>query len=351
MASYTVTAFKWSGTGYNSVYHTSHSATLRDDDGAYEGYKDSDERISIDNGPETTTHGRPYSIDVSFTDTAGNPHVETFSFFNTDGSWYFIPGDGSAFSEGATLGMYQSHTVGWNYKDVACFAGGTLIDTENGPVAVENLEPGAAVRVLDGSLRPLRFCLQSDLSAAALRSNPHLRPVRVVRGALGHGLPLRDLRISRQHRMLVSSRIARRMFGVDQVLIPAVRLTGLPGCFIEETPSAIAYFHLVFDRHEVVFANGTPSESFYFAGADDPTMPPQTRQEEPATLFGIAPDKIGDLPHARLVPPPARQRQLITRHRKNDKPFVCKSLMAHIQPEQSRRDAVTISSTDGSVAP
>lgn len=58
------------------------------------------------------------------------------------------------------------------------------------------------------------------------------------------------------------SRIAARMFETEEVLVAAAQLVGLPG-ITTAPPQAVTYLHLLFDRHEVVFANGAPSESLY----------------------------------------------------------------------------------------
>ena len=97
-----------------------------------------------------------------------------------------------------------------------------------------------------------------------------LWPVRICVGALGNGLPERDLLVSRQHRMLVSSRIALRMFGQADVLIPAIRLTALPGIAIDTNVTEVEYFHILLANHEVVFAEGAATESLYTGkGSDD----------------------------------------------------------------------------------
>lgn len=122
MAQYTVTAFRWSGTGYNALYNTSYSAVIDDDDANLDGAADTNETVSINGSAFGATAGPPYDINVAFTDTNGDPHVETFYFFNTGGSWYFIPGPGSAFTVGATLGSYQSHTTTPTpYTTITCF--------------------------------------------------------------------------------------------------------------------------------------------------------------------------------------------------------------------------------------
>ncbi|WP_457645182.1 Hint domain-containing protein [Profundibacter sp.] len=321
MALYTVTAYKWSGTGYNAVYNTSYSATLSDNDPAYQGSGDADETISIDGGAFNSTTSSPYAIDISFTDVNGVAHVETFYFFNTGGSWYFIPAPGSAFSVGATLGGYQSHTVGWNYSDVTCFVRGTRIRTVNGELPVEDLRAGMMVETLDAGPQKLRLVLRREILAEELAENPKLRPVFMPAGSLGNGLPLRDLRVSRQHRMLVSSPVVQRMFGQNGVLVSAIKLAALPGiCVDMETPQ-VEYFHLLFDDHQVVFAEGTPSESLYTGELALNALPQEAIEE----IFEILP-QVAQLDYrcepARIIPEDRRQKRLVERHVKNGRAAV-----------------------------
>ncbi|NSY38547.1 Hint domain-containing protein [Leisingera sp. ANG59] len=321
MAEYTAEAFKWSGTGYNAQYNTSHTAVFKDNDAAYDGSGDNGERISIDGGSFGKTSGSPYAIDISFTGTSGASHTETFYFFNTGGEWYFLPGPGSAFTTGATLGSYQSHSTGWNYADVVCFARGTLISTAEGPCPVENLRPGQAVVTADGGRAVLRMVTSRAASAERIRRNPKLRPVLIRAGALGAGLPLRDLRVSRQHRLMVCSRIAERMFGQAQVLAAAHQLTALPGIRLDDAAAAVEYFHLIFDRHEVVLAEGAPAESLLMGPEALKTLPPA----EHARLKRLFPTLDGAAPPpepARHVPAGKQQRSLIARHKKNSQPLL-----------------------------
>lgn len=320
MAQHMATAFKWTGTYYNATYSKSYKVTFEDDDKSYEGSGDRDEKVSVESGASGVTWGQPHAIKVNFTDTDGNEHVETFYFFNVEGDWYFVPGPGSAFTEGATLGTYQSHTDGWEYSDIVCFAAGTLIETAAGPARVEQLRPGDRITVMDGRARPLRLNLRRELSGFDLKAQPRLRPVRIVAGALGPGLPEHDLRVSRQHRMLVASPICERMFGSREVLIPAIRLAEWPGCFVEEDCAALAYHHLVFDRHEVVFANGVPSESF-FPGPEAMKTIPEAARREVLELFPELHAGPGCTP-ARPIPEGRQQKRLVSRHLKNGKPLI-----------------------------
>lgn len=323
MPQYSTTAFRWSGTGYNAQYNTSYTAVLDDDDATYQGGGDGSETISINGGAFNPSIGTPYVINVSFTDTSGGSHVEPFYFFNTSGppsGWYFIPAPGSAFTVGATLGSYQSHTsAGWSYSAVTCFAGGTLIETSEGPVAVEALKAGMMVLCADGNTAPLRTVLRRHVPGVLLEGSEKLQPVKINAGALGRNLPKRDLWVSRQHRMLVSSPVCERMFGVRDVLIPAHRLCEMPGIYVDSSLEEVCYFHLVFDQHQVVLAEGAPSESFYPGEEALKTLTPQAR-EEFNTLF---PDHVADPEMALLQPSVAQQRKLVQRHAKNAKDLLC----------------------------
>lgn len=108
MAQYNVTAFRWSGTGYNAQYNTSYSAVIDDDDPYLNGPGDNNETVSINGGPSYVTGGSPYDIDVSFTDTSGNSHVETFYFFYVNNSWYFIPGPALPFPSVPRLAVIKA---------------------------------------------------------------------------------------------------------------------------------------------------------------------------------------------------------------------------------------------------
>ena len=63
----------------------------------------------------------------------------------------------------------------------------------------------------------------------------------------------RDLLVSLQHCILVRSITAKRMFDRPEVLIAAKKLVGLPGIGTDTRARFVTYWHLLFDRHEVIF--------------------------------------------------------------------------------------------------
>ena len=53
------------------------------------------------------------------------------------------------------------------------------------------------------------------------------------------------------------------MFGSDEVLVPAKALIGAPGVWREPPYGDIIYTHICLDGHQVVWAEGAASETFY----------------------------------------------------------------------------------------
>ncbi len=210
-----------------------------------------------------------------------------------------------------------SHKQDNAFEDyVACFATGTLIETASGPRPVETLVAGDLIQTLDHGPQPLRGILGTQIPSTALHNKANLRPVVIAKGALGRNLPSRDLRVSPQHRIVANSPIVERMFGISEVLVSAKKLVGLPGISVDNSLNALSYFHLVMGRHEIIFAENTPTESFFPGPLGLASLPPEQRVEIEA-LFPNLPAN-----QARLIPEGREQLQLAQRHLRNGKNVV-----------------------------
>lgn len=202
---------------------------------------------------------------------------------------------------------------------VMCFAAGTRICTVEGrEQRVETLRPGQNVRCNDGTSQKILWVGSSPVTQAQLARHSELRPIRFAAGSLGSGLPRRDLWVSRQHRMVVSSAIVERMFGVRDVFIPAFRLVGLPGIDVDLGSREVTYIHLLLEGHQVVLAEGAPSESLLLGDQAVSTLSPFAAAE----LYHSFMDTAFEVSPACPIPPGQRQRQLVERHRKNGKPLL-----------------------------
>ena len=125
--------------------------------------------------------------------------------------------------------------------------------------------------------------------------------------------------VSPQHRILVQSPIAERMFGVSEVLAAAKHLTGIAGIELAGELRDVSYFHLLFDRHEVVFANGARMESLYLGPMAQAARPVMAIGE----MSGILPSQICPcaVPLVRRLVSGPRARRLAYRHQKNAVPL------------------------------
>lgn len=223
-----------------------------------------------------------------------------------------------------TLGDNDGHLDfydAYHAISATCFCAGTLIETATGPRPIETLQAGDLVRTLDHGLQPLRWIGARVLDAAALAVAPQLRPVRIAAGALGPGLPARDLLVSPQHRVLMRSRIAERVSGAREVLVAAKHLVGAPGIAVIETAEPVQYLHLLFDRHEVVFANGAEAESLY-TGTQALRGLSRAARAEVLAIFPELRAGRPVAPAARTLTDGRTGRKLSARHAKTGKPMV-----------------------------
>ena len=149
-----------------------------------------------------------------------------------------------------------------------CFTPGTQIATPQGERAVERLAVGDWVTTRDNGRQQIRWIGRRELSWGMLQANQHLKPVLIPRGSLGDDLPEHDMMVSPNHRMLVASDLTQLYFDEHEVLVAAKHLYGAGG--IRRVDRAgITYLHLLFDRHQVIMANGAWTESFQ---PDDRTL-------------------------------------------------------------------------------
>lgn len=160
---------------------------------------------------------------------------------------------------------------------VPCFTSETLVATGQGLCAVGSLTPGARVITRDSGLQELRWIGRKRFGWRGLGLNPLLRPVRIAAGALGGGVPERDMVVSPNHRFLT------RLPGEGESgerLTMARDLIGLDGVRPENC-TGVEYWQLLFARHELVLADGGWSESF---------------QPTAASLAAIGVGRLSDLP-------------------------------------------------------
>ena len=146
-------------------------------------------------------------------------------------------------------------------KVIPCFTPGSMVATPKGEKRVEELKVGDKVITRDNGIQEIRWAGRCDLTRDDLLQSAHLKPILIKAGALGNGLPERDMLVSPNHRMLVANDKTSLYFEEHEVLVSAKHLVGNAGIQVVETLGT-SYLHFMFDRHEVVLADGTWTESF-----------------------------------------------------------------------------------------
>ncbi|MEJ8560922.1 Hint domain-containing protein [Yoonia sp. GPGPB17] len=149
---------------------------------------------------------------------------------------------------------------------VACFAQGTLVRTPSGDKKVEDLVAGQLVDTMDDGPQPLRW-----VGAQSVPGHGKFAPICFDTGAIGNYAPLY---VSAQHRMFITGWRCELFLQESDALCAAIHLCD--GDKIYRKPvQRISYYHLMFDQHQIVYANGAPAESFflgeYQADADKAT--------------------------------------------------------------------------------
>ena len=238
----------------------------------------------IDNGSGPVTYDfdgtAVWSGTLTYIDgTSSAPGLQLVLVQMTNGDLYLVPRPTAADPTNVALSANQIQSVtitgltGNTFSGmgsdrplisfITCFSRGTRIAVPGGDRNIEDLVVGDLVMTEDHGAQPIRWIGRRTLTHEDLTRSPNLRPIRIKAGALCDGLPERDLIVSPQHRMLVRSRIAGRMFGTSEVLVAAKHLLGLPGIDVVQDARQVEYLHLIFDRHEVVHAERALAESLY----------------------------------------------------------------------------------------
>ena len=138
---------------------------------------------------------------------------------------------------------------------VPCFVAGVRIDTARGQVRIEEIDVGDLVLTLDDGYQPVRWHGARDVSSSGA-----LAAVQIPAGAFGdHGA----LAVSPQHRLHFSGWKAELYCGETEVLVKAVHLVRSGRLRQDQSGATITYHHLLFDRHQIIRAEGLWSESYH----------------------------------------------------------------------------------------
>jgi hypothetical protein len=136
----------------------------------------------------------------------------------------------------------------------ACFVHGTKLRAADDEIQVNEFTVGDMVETHFGNRAEVKWIGYRHVDCARHPDPRRVWPVQVHAGAFGKDLPHRDLWLSPDHAVYV-----------DDVLIPIKHL--INGMTIEQVPrDDVTYYHIELDRHDILFAEGLPAESYLDTG-------------------------------------------------------------------------------------
>lgn len=168
---------------------------------------------------------------------------------------------------------------------IPCFTPDVRIATARGAVPAGDIQVGDLVQTADNGFQPVIWTGHRSLSPEELRASPHLRPYRVEPG--GFVSPERPMLLSPQHRLVAG----RHTFG--QGACPSERFVSAkllgdidPYCTRQSAARGVTYMHLMTERHEVIFAEGVATETFWPGPEAVLGLSPEDKRE----LFTLFPE-------------------------------------------------------------
>ena len=163
-----------------------------------------------------------------------------------------LPMNGGAAAVGA--GFIQAPGA-LNLAGGACYAAGTRIHTPRGAVPIELLRIGDHVLTVNGAARVVRWIGCRGIDIVRHSSPEQVQPIRVLANAFSERVPVRDLRVSPEHALLI-----------DGVLVPARLLVNGTSIVREAGCKKVVYHHIELDTHDVVLAENLPAETYLDTG-------------------------------------------------------------------------------------
>lgn len=229
-------------------------------------------RISHDSA--TGEAGAPVYLDslLTFMDTTGETRevlvfVEVHTTEGTVAQVYLYPLAPLAPKTGYTLVTISRDKARARLAATAtvAFTRGTRITMADGrQVPIEDLKPGDRVLTRDGGPQEVRWT-----GMQTLRATGAFAPITIAAGALNNTA---DLVVSPNHRLFIYQRVDALGAGSKELLVKAgllvngTTVTQKPGRFVD-------YFQVLFDKHEIIYAEGIAAESLFVDTATRPGLP------------------------------------------------------------------------------
>lgn len=276
----------------------------------------------------TTTLGEARA--VTLVDTSTSTVIDAYNV--NGGTVTTTAGAGAGVTTSPSGGAGTNQSVHWDIDGiqtsatytpddaVLCFDSNVMIETPSGKRKAGELTVGDLINTMDHGYQPIRWIHKTAVAESSIRANPNIRPIRISKDALGEGYPKRDLIVSPQHRIMLQSKICARMFDHAEVLVSAKSLLPVDGVTQVDEPVPFTYIHMLFENHEIVFANGQPTESLLPGEMVIQTLS-QTDRENLAEVLSKVETTASQVKPAKPIVKGRAVVKMLRRHKANGKPL------------------------------
>ena len=183
----------------------------------------------------------------------------------------------------------------------SAFARGTLIATEAGPVAVEDIVPGMRALTSEGGCETIAWVGSMTLFPGAAGADATML-TRITTEAFGPNKPLPDLVLGPRARLLLRDRRCRSFVGADTAYVPARAF--VDGVSVIEVRPAVPVpvFHIALARQATLRVMGMEVESYHPGGGIAQMIEPRMLELFAAFFPHLASlDDFGPPAHPRLT--------------------------------------------------
>ncbi|KXV22348.1 hypothetical protein AD933_00525, partial [Acetobacter malorum] len=182
--------------------------------------------------------------------STGTTLISSVSFAKKADGTSYTPDD---FRSTTTTVAYNGSTS--SALTLVCFLAGSMIETPDGDVPVENLKEGdQVIAYVDGSpvSRPVVWTGHKHVTVRnGLPDDEAGYPVRILKDAIADGVPYKDMLITGDHCLFF-----------DGSFIPVRMLVNGRSIFFDRTISSYTYYHVETPQHVVIRADGMLTESY-----------------------------------------------------------------------------------------
>ena len=188
----------------------------------------------------------------------------------------------------------------------SAFARGTVLQSDAGPVAIEDLQPGDHVMTAVGA--PSEVVWIGSSTFVPSDAGRRMPLVRIMADSFGMNRPANFVTVGPSARLLQTPQHLRAEFGGSQMLTPASAFVDGVNVIEVVPPTPVHLFHICLRRHAAIIVGGLEMETFH-PGANATRAVSHTLRDLFLSMFPHINHvtDFGALAHPRAPEPPSGQ--------------------------------------------